>query len=128
MKIHKRLRAVVSQTTSRYLLEHIALEDVRPTTNTGGGNPAGNGSAQQQTGTVPEGAEGATSEANKGVDVELREAYKSYQVSYISRKECVGRKNPRLAGGGKHWENVRLDSKPLGGAGAQRAPCDFNVQ
>lgn len=84
MKIHKRLRAVVSQTTSRYLLEHIALEDVRPTTNTGGGNPAGNGSAQQQTGTVPEGAEGATSEANKGVDVELREAYKSYQVSYIS--------------------------------------------
>eukprot|EP00752_Nemacystus_decipiens_P007282 g6518.t1 len=64
----------------RYLLEHIALEEAHPTTNTGGGNPAGNGSTQQQTGTIPEEAEGSTGEANRRVDVELQEAYKSYQA------------------------------------------------
>lgn len=71
------------KTTSRYLLEHIAIEDVRPSTKTGGGNPAGNG-ISKQTVIIPEGAEEATVEANGGVDVELREAYKSYKVMRIS--------------------------------------------
>ena len=33
---------------------------------------------------MPEGGEGATGETNRGVDVELREAYKSYQVLQTS--------------------------------------------
>lgn len=65
---------------SRYLLEHTAIEDVRPTTNTGGGNSTASVSAQQQRDAIPEGAEEATAEANREVDVELREAYKSYKV------------------------------------------------
>eukprot|EP00903_Cladosiphon_okamuranus_P008959 g8573.t1 len=62
----------------RYLLEHIAIEDVRPTTNTSGGNSAGTGSAA-----------GVTTEDNKGIDVELQEAYKGYQAWAAATKAPV---------------------------------------
>lgn len=68
--------ALLFTTTSRYLLEHIAIEDVRPITNTIGGISAGT-----------DRAEGATAEANRGVDVELRETYKAYQVIEYRKKK-----------------------------------------
>ena len=82
----------MSTPTSRYLLEHIAIEDVRPTTHIGGGTSAETSSAE---------ADGATTEVNRGVDVELREAYKAYQVADFVEIFNVVREKPSTEATGK---------------------------
>lgn len=69
--------------TLRYLVDHIAVEDARPTTTAvssgggGGTHSCNTGIHQQQGGALPSGMGTA---ANRNADIELREAYKSYKV------------------------------------------------